>query len=70
MTTRIREQLERITDLKTKCTLTITAVPVQLPSADSNESLDQQVQSMASCVTQMILTSMDRKHLCTGKNTN
>jgi nitrogen-specific signal transduction histidine kinase len=70
MTTRIREQLERITDLKTKCTLTITAVPVQLPSADSNESLDQQVQSMASCVTQMILTSTDRKHLCTGKNTN
>ena len=70
MTTRIREQLERITDLKTKCTLIITAVPVQLPSADSNESLDQQVQGMASCVTQMILTSMDRKHLSAGKNAN
>jgi signal transduction histidine kinase len=70
MTTRIREQLERITDLKTKCTLTITAAPVQLPSADSNESLDQQVQGMASCVTQMILTSMDRKHLSAGKNAN
>ena len=70
MTTRIREQLERITDLKTKCTLTISAVPVQLPSADSNESLDQQVQGMANCVAQMILTSMDRKHLSAVKNAN
>src|SRR4029077_15897440 len=67
MTTRIREQLERISDLKTKCTLTITPLPVQLPSADSNESLDQQVQGMASVVIQMILTSMDRKHLTAGK---
>jgi signal transduction histidine kinase len=68
MTARIREQLERVADLKTKCTLTITTVPVQLPAADTTETLDQQVQSMASCVTQMILTSMERHQLSAGKN--
>jgi signal transduction histidine kinase len=69
MTTRIREQLERVTDLKTKCTLTITTVPVQFSDTGTNESLDQQVQTVAGCVTQLILTSMERKHLSAGKST-
>jgi hypothetical protein len=69
MTTRIREQLECVSDLKTKCTLTITTVPVQLPAADTKESLEQQVQSLAGWVTAMILTSMERKNLSAGKNT-
>ena len=69
MTTRIREQLERVTDLKTKCVLTITTVPVQFPDTGTNESLDQQVQTVAGCVTQLILTSMERKHLSAGKST-
>jgi len=68
MSTRIREQLERVADLKTKCTVTITTVPVQLPPAGANESLEQQVQKVASCVTKMILNSMERKHLSAGKS--
>ena len=32
MTTRIREQLERVADLKTKCTVNIATLPIQLPS--------------------------------------
>jgi hypothetical protein len=67
MSTRIREQLERVPDLKTKCTLTITTISIQLPAADREESLDQQIQSLARCVTQMILTSMERKNLSTKK---
>jgi hypothetical protein len=69
MTTRIREQLERVSDLKTKCTLTITTVPVELPSDNPGGTLEQQVQTLAGHVTQMILTSMERKQLCAGKRT-
>jgi hypothetical protein len=68
MTTRIREQLERVSNLKTKCTLTISTVPVQLPAADTKQSLDQQIQSVAGCVTQMIFTGMERKRLPAGKS--
>jgi signal transduction histidine kinase len=68
MTTRIREQLERVPDLKTKCTLTISSAPVQLPAADTKQSLDQQIQSVAGCVTQMIFTGMERKRPPAGKS--
>jgi hypothetical protein len=66
MTTRIREQLDRISDLKTKCTVTITTVPVELPPDQLGEtllgqSLEQQVECVAGCVTEMILTSRERK---------
>jgi signal transduction histidine kinase len=68
MTTRIREQLERVPDLKAKCTLTITSVPVQLPATDTKQSLDQQIQTVAGFVTQMIFTGMERKPLSAGKS--
>jgi sigma-B regulation protein RsbU (phosphoserine phosphatase) len=68
MTTRIREQLERVPDLKTKSTLTITTVPVQLPSGNADATLEQQVQCVADCVTQMILTTRDRKKPGAGKH--
>jgi len=61
MTTRIREQLDRVTDLKTKCTVTITTLPVELPSAGPDESLDRQVQAVADRLTQMILATRERK---------
>ncbi len=72
MTTRIREQLERLGDLKTKCTLTMTTVPVEFPSDNLGEtplvqSLEEQVESVAGCVTRMILTSRERKQLCAAK---
>ena len=42
MTARIRAQLERITDLKTKSTLTITTAPVEIQPVDSPQSLEKQ----------------------------
>jgi hypothetical protein len=73
MTTRIREQLERVTDLKTKCNLTITTVPVESPPGQMGETLEEQVQTVAASVTRMIVTSREEKKLCAGKgaqNTN
>lgn len=68
MTTRIREQLERATDLKAKCTLSITTAAVELPSANAEATLEQQVQSVADSVTQMIFASMERQQLSAGKS--
>ena len=67
MTTRIREQLERIPDLNTKCSVRIMSVPIELPPAVADESLEQQVQGVAGCITRMILASMDRKQSCAAK---
>jgi signal transduction histidine kinase len=69
MTSRIREQLERVADFKAKSTLTITAIPVELPSDGLAGTLEQQVQAVASRVTQMIMTSRERKQLGAGKRT-
>jgi sigma-B regulation protein RsbU (phosphoserine phosphatase) len=68
MTARIREQLERLPDLKAKCSVTIMAAPIELPSeisgqSFSSQSLEQQVQALASHVTGMITSSMERKLL-------
>lgn len=67
MTARIREQLERVPDLKTKCTLTIMAAPVELPSDISSQALEQQVQTVAERLSGMITTSLERKQSCAGK---
>ena len=61
MTTRIRKQMERIADLKTKGTLTITTVPVEHVSADPGQSLETQVGAVAERVTEMIMASMASK---------
>lgn len=61
MTTRIREQLERVTDLKTKSNLTITTVPVKLPSGNLGKTQEEQVQTVAASVTKMIVTSREEK---------
>jgi len=68
MTTRIREQLERVPDLKTKCTLTITTVPVEIPSAGEAVALPERVQSVADCVTRMIMATRERQQLSAGKS--
>jgi signal transduction histidine kinase len=70
MTTRIREQLDRFGDLKTKCTVTITTAPVELSAESSAETLEQQVQSVAECVTHMIVTSRERKQVSVAKGTH
>jgi signal transduction histidine kinase len=66
MTARIREQLERVLDLKNKCSLTIMAAPIELPSTVSgqpflSQSLEEQVQTLASQVTGMITTRIESK---------
>lgn len=62
MTTRIREQFEKLPELKNKGTLTITAAALELSSISADIPLGEQVQAVAEAVTQMILRSMERKH--------
>jgi hypothetical protein len=63
MSTRIREQLERVENLKTKCGVSITTRPVEFRQENPPGTLEQQVQSVADCVTTMILASRERKQL-------
>jgi sigma-B regulation protein RsbU (phosphoserine phosphatase) len=67
MTTRIREQMERVPDLKTKCTLTITALPLELPPIVPGATIEQQVQAVADRVTQTIMGNVERKLLGAAK---
>jgi len=55
ITMRIREQLERMTDLKSKGTLTITTTPIEVSPAAPEEPLAQQVQRVADSVNAMIM---------------
>jgi hypothetical protein len=59
MTLRIREQLERMADLRAKGTVTITTLPIELPPDIRSGTLEQQVQAVSDSVAQMVLTSMD-----------
>jgi|SRR5579872_2592188 len=61
MTSRIRGQLERIPELQSKCTLTISTTPVELPAATAEKTVQQQVQILADCVRDMIVQNMERK---------
>lgn len=70
MTTRIREQVERIPDFAAKCTLTITTVPVEVPSASGTQTVQQQVQSVADCVSRMIFASRERQQMSAGKSSH
>jgi sigma-B regulation protein RsbU (phosphoserine phosphatase) len=66
MTTRIREQLDRVPALKNKCTVTITTVPLELP-AQPADTVKEQVQTLADCVTQTILTARERRQAHNAK---
>jgi hypothetical protein len=67
MTTRIREQLEKIPDIRAKCAISISTLPVALRHMP-DQLLDQQVQSVATTVSEMVLASMERKHSAAEKN--
>jgi signal transduction histidine kinase len=67
MTRRIREQLERVADLKSKATLTITATTVSLPQPEAASSATG-VKAVADRVTEMIMTGIDRKISPPGSN--
>src|SRR5208283_2252650 len=68
MTTRIREQLERVPELDTKCSLSVMAAALELPAAHPDETLEHQVQTLADVVTQSIMTSMERKQTRNGNH--
>ena len=61
MTTRIREQIERVTDLKTKGTLTITTAVIEIPPGVPEEPLASQVQRVADSVNAMIMQSVGQE---------
>jgi signal transduction histidine kinase len=67
MTLRVREQLERIEHLAEKCTVAISTVPVELPGDMAGKSLEQQVQTVADCVSRMILGGMERQQTYRAK---
>jgi signal transduction histidine kinase len=54
MTTRVREQIEKIDDFANKAILTITTTPVE-PSLNASQSLEEQVRAVADCVTAKIM---------------
>jgi signal transduction histidine kinase len=60
MTKRIRSQMERVADVNTKCALTISAMAID-PVLEHGLSPEQQVQELASSVTQMIMAGVERK---------
>jgi signal transduction histidine kinase len=66
MTTRIREQLERVKDVKTKYALTISTVALELP-AQLEGTLQQQVQTLADHVGQAIMASLEQKQAGPGE---
>lgn len=67
MTTRIREQLEKVKDVKNKYTLTVTTVPLQVAPEWAVSPVEQQVQKLADRVTEAIMVSVQRRGLGLGK---
>jgi hypothetical protein len=71
MTARIRAQLDKIADLKSKSTMTITCAPVELETLAPLPPMPRQVGAVAQQVTDMILSGMgcrkslgnDTKHI-------
>ncbi len=60
MSTRIREQLENVTGVKEKGTLTISTAPVDVPPANAGDSLEQQIQTVAGCIMGMVMSSLEK----------
>jgi signal transduction histidine kinase len=67
MTSRIREQLERVPELQSKSTLTISALPVELPAENPGGTPEEQVQVLADCVSDMVVRNMDHKQFPAAK---
>jgi hypothetical protein len=53
MTTRIREQMERVADLNAEGELDVSAAAVTLPHPESDDPLEKQVLEVANRVTEM-----------------
>jgi signal transduction histidine kinase len=61
MTTRIREQIERVADVTSKSTLTMTTTPVELPPQTAPGTLEQQVQAVAERINSMIMKALETR---------
>jgi hypothetical protein len=61
MSSRIREQLENVTGVKEKGTLTISTAAVDLPPANAGDSLEQQIQAVADRIMGTVMSSLERK---------
>ncbi len=57
MTTRIREQLERVEGLNEKGTFAITTVAVEVHPA-AGASLEQEIQTVADCISEMVMSNL------------
>ncbi len=68
MLTRIRGQLESSTELKAAGALRVTAEPLELPPALEMDSLEQQVQRVADCVTEKIMHNLGCKNFAANEN--
>jgi sigma-B regulation protein RsbU (phosphoserine phosphatase) len=68
MTMRIREQLDRVADLKNKCKVTIAVNRLEFPG-NSDAPLEQQVQSVADSVTETIKAGVERTQQRAAKRT-
>ena len=62
MMTRIREQMERLEELKVSGEFEVTASAVTLPEPGEGRSLEQQVMETADRVTQMVRVALGSKH--------
>jgi signal transduction histidine kinase len=60
MSTRIREQLEKIADFSSKANLTITTTPIEIEPAAAGETLSVQIDRVAEQITGMVLQAMRR----------
>ena len=58
MTTRIREQLDRVEDLSKKASVAISLVPIEFVGAKADISLEVKVQALAARISDMILDDM------------
>jgi signal transduction histidine kinase len=54
MMTRIREQIDKVADLKAACDLSLAAEPIRLPGAACTAPPEKQVQAVAERVTEMV----------------
>jgi len=68
MMSRIRGQLEKLPDLKASCELEVSACAVPLPDLAAGPSLEEQVQEVASRVTEMARSALGMERNSTQEN--
>ena len=66
MMTRIREQFGKCKGLQVSGQVTVSAVPVPIPQHEGDDSPEAQVQKVADCVTELILSALGLKHPSAG----